>query len=144
MQDPLEQEYQIASRRKRMGAFVIDDIVISFFLVIIFYNQLVALKDPMALSLFLQDNLIVFMLLKTLYQTFFVWYNGMTLGKMFMKIRVVEIDGGYLPSLGTAFLRAFLRIVSESFFYLGYMLAYFNPLMQTLHDKLSKTVVVNA
>jgi len=140
----VEQEYQIASRGKRMAAFVIDDIVVSIFLLIIFYDQLMGLKDPIALSLFLQNNLIVFMLLKVLYQTFFVWYNGMTPGKMLVKIRVVEMDGGYIPSFGTALLRALVRVVSESFFYLGYLLAYFNPLMQTLHDKLAKTVVVNA
>ncbi len=127
-----------------MAAFVIDDIVVSIFLLIIFYDQLMGLKDPIALSLFLQNNLIVFMLLKVLYQTFFVWYNGMTPGKMLVKIRVVEMDGGYIPSFGTALLRALVRVVSESFFYLGYLLAYFNPLMQTLHDKLAKTVVVNA
>ena len=138
------QEHQIASRSKRMAAFVIDDIVISVFFVIIFYDQLTTLKDPMALSLFLQNNLIVFLLLKVLYQTFFVWYNGMTPGKMLVKIRVVEMDGGYIPSFGTALLRALLRVVSESFFYLGYLMAYFNPLVQTLHDKLAKTVVVNA
>ncbi len=144
MQKTSIEEYQIANTRRRMGAFVIDDIMISIFLMIIFYDQLVSLKDPMALSLFLQDNLLAFMLLKTLYQTFFVWNNGMTPGKMIMKIRVVEIDGGYIPSLGTAFLRASLRIVSESLFYLGYIMAYFNPLVQTLHDKFAKTVVVNA
>jgi len=137
-------EYPIAPRSKRMAAFVIDDIVVSIFLVIIFYDQLSALKDPMALSLFLQNNLMLFMLLKLLYQTFFVWYNGMTPGKMLVKIRVIEMEGGYIPSLGTAFLRALLRMVSETLFYVGYLMAYFNPLVQTLHDKLAKTVVVDA
>jgi len=137
-------EYPIAPRSKRMAAFVIDDIVVSIFLVIIFYDQLSALKDPMALSLFLQNNLMLFMLLKLLYQTFFVWYNGMTPGKMLVKIRVIEMEGGYIPSLGTAFLRALLRMVSEMLFYVGYLMAYFNPLVQTLHDKLAKTVVVDA
>jgi len=141
-EEPLE--FQIASTKKRLGAFVIDDIVISVFLLIIFYPQLAGIKDPMALSLFLENNFLTFIVLKILYQTFFVWQGGRTPGKMLMKIRVVEMDGGYIPSFGTAFLRASVRIISESFFYLGYVLAYFNPLVQTLHDKLAKTVVVDA
>jgi uncharacterized RDD family membrane protein YckC len=144
MQQEQPLEFHIASTKKRLGAFVIDDIIVSIFLLVIFYSQLVELKDPMAISLFLQRNFLVFVMLKIIYQTFFVWQGGMTPGKILMKIRVVEYDGGYIPSLWTALLRAFLRIVSESLFYIGYLFAYFNPLVQTLHDKFAQTVVVDA
>jgi len=40
-------------------------------------------------------------------------------------------------------LRASLRIVSEEIFYVGFIFAFFSPMAQTLHDKLSKCVVVN-
>jgi len=144
MEMPLRDELHIASTKKRLGAFVIDDIVISVFLLIIFFDQLISITDPMALSIFLEKNFMLFLLLKVLYQSFFVWQGGMTPGKMVMKIRVVELDTGYTPRFSKALLRALVRVLSESIFYLGYLMAYFNPLVQTLHDKLSQTVVVDA
>jgi uncharacterized RDD family membrane protein YckC len=136
-------EYQIATTRKRAIAFFIDDIIVSIFLIVIFFNQLSAIKDPTQLALFLQDNLLAFMLLRLVYQTFFVWQNGMTPGKMFLKIKVVDIDTSIPPSFVMALLRSGFRIMSESLFYIGYLMAYFNPLVQTLHDKMARTIVVN-
>jgi uncharacterized RDD family membrane protein YckC len=48
------------------------------------------------------------------------------------------------PTFLQAFLRASVRLVSDTFFYLGYIMAFFTPLRQTLHDKLSNCVVVYA
>jgi uncharacterized RDD family membrane protein YckC len=137
------QEFQIATKNRRLSAFFIDDIVISLFLIVIFFDQLANIKEPIELSIFLQKNFFSFVLLRVLYHTFFIWQNGMTLGKMFLKIRVVEIESATTPSLSVAFIRAMLRVVSETIFYIGYLMAYFNPLAQTLHDKIAKTVVVD-
>lgn len=135
-------EYQVATTRKRAVAFFIDDIIVSLFLIVIFFNQLSAIKDPAGLAPFLQDNILAFMLLRIIYQTVFVWQTGMTLGKIVMKIRVVDIDTAMPPSFAMALLRAGFRIVSESVFYIGYLMAYFNPLVQTLHDRFARTIVV--
>ncbi len=142
--------YQVASIGKRTTAYFIDDIVVSLFLFIIFYEQLSSIytqlqgsMDFMPMVNFLEQNTIVFILLRIIYQTFFVWQNGMTPGKMIVKIRVIDMNSGEKPSFQVAFLRASLRIVSDSIFYLGYIFAYFNPLVQTLHDKLAKTIVVD-
>jgi uncharacterized RDD family membrane protein YckC len=139
----------IAPISKRATAYFIDDIVVSLFLLIIFYDQLMSVYqemqggDLMPMVNFLESNTITFILLRIVYQTFFVWQSGMTLGKMFMKIKVVELESGKSPPFLVAFLRASMRVISDSIFYLGYILAYFNPLVQTLHDKLAKTIVVN-
>jgi len=142
--------YQVSSIGKRTMAYFIDDMVVSLLLFIIFYDQLLSIYSQLQSSMdfmpivnFLEENTIVFILLRIVYQAFFVWQNGMTLGKMIVKIKVVEIGSGEKPSLQVALLRATLRIVSDSIFYLGYILAYFNPLAQTLHDKLAKTIVVD-
>jgi uncharacterized RDD family membrane protein YckC len=150
--------YPIASTQKRVSAFVIDDIIIALFLLIIFYNQLLEIASHLPtvitaesvevfkseMNQFSVSNLIFIITLKVMYHTFFVWQNGMTLGKYFMKIRVIEVETKQNPILIKAFLRATLRIVSEVFFYLGFLLAFFLPLKQTLHDKLSACVVVDA
>ncbi len=144
-------KYKISSVGKRASAYFIDDIIVSLFLFIIFYDQLVNIylsiqENPMdftPMATFLEQNTVVFLLLRVVYQTFFVWQSGMTPGKRLLKIKVIELDSGDIPSFQVAFLRATLRIISDSIFYLGYIFAYFNPLVQTLHDKLAKTIVVD-
>lgn len=135
---------QIASRKKRMMAFVIDDIIVSFLFLAIFWTPLSMLTSVESINIFLSENFLYIILIKVIYHTFFVWQNGMTLGKYFMKIRVVFLDNGKTPKLHVALLRALLRILSDLFFYLGFIMAFFNPLVQTFHDKFSKCVVIDA
>jgi len=94
------------------------------------------------MNIFSANNLIFILALKVMYHTFFVWQNGMTLGKYLTKIKVVEIDTMQKPTLIKAFLRALVRVVSEAFFYLGFLFAFFLPLKQTLHDKVTNCVVI--
>ena len=150
--------YSISSTQKRISAFVIDDMVIALLLLIIFYNQLLEIAShlptvitPESIEVFKNEmnqfsvnNLLLIIVLKVMYHTFFVWQNGMTLGKYFMKIKVVDLETTQTPIFIKAFLRALVRIASEVFFYLGFFLAFFLPLKQTLHDKLSGCVVVDA
>jgi len=148
----------IASTQKRTLSFVIDDFVIMFLLIAIFYDQLMLIIShvptvltPEALEAFQEeikhfsaDNLLIVLSLKVLYHTVLVWQNGMTLGKYLMKIQVVELGTSMKPTFSKSLLRAILRIGSEVFFYIGFILAFFLPLKQTFHDKLSGCVVVNA
>jgi uncharacterized RDD family membrane protein YckC len=142
----------IASIQKRITSFVIDDMVITLFFIIIFYDQLssvfsnITVVDEAALesiNTFIAQNLLVVLSIKLIYHTVLVWQNGMTLGKYLMKIKVIDIETGNTPDFQKAFLRASVRIPSEVLFYLGFFMAFFVPLRQTLHDKLSNCVVVN-
>ena len=150
MSEPLS--LSIASSQKRITSFVIDDIVISVFFIIIFYDQFaqvfanITVVDEAALvsvNAFIAENLLVVLSIKLIYHTVLVWQNGMTLGKYLMKIQVIDLETGETPSFQKAFLRASVRIPSEVLFYLGFLMAFFVPLKQTLHDKLSNCVVVN-
>ncbi len=148
----------IASIQKRISAFVIDDIMVALFFLIIFYDQLLAIASHTSgmmsaeeitliqaqLRQFSVDNLLIMLSIKVLYHAIPVWQNGMTLGKYIMKIRVVDLKTGDRPSFVQAFLRALLRIGSEIFFYLGFMMAFMMPLNQTFHDKFSNCVVIDA
>ncbi len=142
----------IASIQKRITSFVIDDIVITLFFIIIFYDQFsavfsnITVVDEAALesiNTFIAQNILVILSIKLIYHTVLVWQNGMTLGKYLMKIKVIDLETGNTPSFQKAFLRASVRIPSEVLFYLGFLMAFFVPLRQTLHDKLSNCVVVN-
>ncbi len=148
----------IASAQKRISAFVIDDLVVALFILIIFYDQLLAIVSHTSamvtpeeimmiqeqLRQFSVDNLLIMLSIKVLYHTIPVWQNGMTPGKYIMKIRVIDLKTGYRPSLPQALLRAILRIGSELFFYLGFIMAFMMPLKQTFHDKFSNCVVIDA
>ncbi|HSR73543.1 MAG TPA: RDD family protein [Sulfurovum sp.] len=142
----------IASTQKRIASFVIDDIVISVFIFIIFYNQFsevfsnITVVDQAAIesiNAFIAQNIVVIFAVKIIYHTVLVWQNGMTLGKYLMKVKVVEMETGRVPGLAKSFLRASIRIPSEVLFYLGFLMAFFVPLRQTLHDKLSHCVVID-
>jgi len=146
----------IASMKKRISAFVIDDIVISLFFMIIFYDQIMGLlSSPTAteqltqvsmgmMNTFIAENIMIVLAIKVIYHTVLVWQNGMTIGKYMVKIQVVSLNSGYRPSFQQAFLRASIRLLSESIFYIGFILAFFLPMRQTLHDKLSNCVVIDA
>ncbi len=142
----------IASNQKRITSFVIDDIVITLFFIIIFYDQFsavfsnITVVDEAALesiNAFISQNLLVVLSIKLIYHTVLVWQNGMTLGKYLMKIKVIDLETGDTPSFQKALLRASVRIPSEVLFYLGFLMALFVPLKQTLHDEVSNCVVVN-
>ena len=142
----------IASSQKRITAFVIDDIIVTLFFFIIFYTQLtelfanITVIDETALesiNSFISQNILVVLSIKLIYHTVLVWQNGMTLGKYIMKIKVIELETGDIPSFQRSFLRASVRIPSELLFYLGFLMAFFVPLKQTLHDKLSHCIVTD-
>ena len=83
-------------------------------------------------------------MLKVIYQTFFVWYYGATIGKIVVKIRVIDANKWGRVSIISSFLRAVGRIFSEMFFYIGFLIGFFNNGRKTFHDITGRTLVVNA
>ncbi len=140
----LEREgYTLASIQARGFAYMIDELLISLLFAIIFWEKFSVQNSPEAMIYLSQSLFFYVLVVKTLYQTLFVWLYGATLGKMAMKIRVVE--SGYFdnPTLLQALNRAVVRNISEMLFYLGFLWAFFDPLRQAWHDKSAKTLVVD-
>ena len=137
------QEYSYASIAKRAISFTIDDILVSFLFIGIFYDNIVKLTTPEMMLAFIQANVWVLMLLKVIYHTFFIAFNGMTVGKYIMRIKAVDENRGKELSWAMAFLRAVVRIVGETLFYFTFLFALFDSKRQTLHDKISKCVVID-
>lgn len=144
--------FRLASYNRRMVAFAIDDIVISLLFFIIFYEQFnqlfsaIGVIDEHTVEMingFIAQNILAVLAIKLIYHTLFIWKMGMTLGKYVMKIKVIEMESETTPTIQKSLLRAMVRIVSETLFYLGFVLAFFIPLKQTLHDKLSGTIVID-
>ena len=147
-----KRERSVASNAKRMGAFMIDDMVVNLFLMIIFSSQLTALMSQITevnatsvamVNQFIINHLPIVLAIKVLYHGILIWQTGMTVGKYLLKIKTVDATKRETPTFMQALWRASLRLLSEMFFYLGFLFAFFSPLHQTLHDKLSNTVVID-
>jgi len=59
--------------------------------------------------------------MKIIYQAFFVMQYGASLGKIAMKIRVIEIKTLDNPNVISSLNRAIFRVISEMLFYLGFL-----------------------
>ena len=138
---PLE---NVAPNSKRVWSFTIDSMLANLLYVAIVYDQIVLLKTPEEIIGFARETSWILAVINILYHTFFTWQNGKTLGKHIMKIKVVTIGDGTLLPFSASLLRALVRVVDEALFYIGFLPAFFSPTRQTLHDRVSRSVVVNA
>ena len=84
----------------------------------------------------------VFMIIGILY---WAWMESSskqaTLGKLVMGLKVTDYQGQRI-SFGRGVLRSIGRIVSSIILFIGFLLALFTRRKQTLHDLLTKTLVV--
>lgn len=149
---------QLAGVGKRMVALIIDWIVLIIAQSIIgalFFGGVAASyssvlsggePDPEVISTLmlasLGQNLVLFIL--------FVLYDGLltaserqgSLGKMAMKIKVVDEKGQRLTQ-GNSILRAIMKVISGMVCCIGYFVALFNKQEQALEDLVARTYVVN-
>jgi uncharacterized RDD family membrane protein YckC len=137
------EDIKIASLNKRILAFTIDELVVSIILILGFADKIPATQNYEQMIEFTNSLILYIVLLKFIYHGFFTFMYGKTLGKMVMKIRIIDINTLDKPLFGQSFIRSFLRIISEMFFYIGFLVAYMSPMKQTFHDKLTKVVVVD-
>lgn len=145
LDDVLDREHlQIASLKARSAAFAIDEILISILLFIVLWDNISQAKTVESIIELTNHFLLEFMAIKIIYQTFFTMQYGGTLGKIAMKIRVIEVKTLSNPGFFSAFNRAVFRIVSEAVMYLGFVWAFLDPYRRSWHDFTAKTLVVNA
>ncbi len=136
---------QLATISSRIKAFIIDDVLITLIVLIVFWDTIANNDSDLTTVLVLMNEFVLQVLaLKFIYQTFFVWYYGATVGKIIAKVRVVDFDDLSRVNLIQSALRSFGRILSEMFFYIGFIFSFFNDGRQTFHDKISKTLVIDA
>lgn len=137
---------QLASMRSRALGYVIDDLLVTVIIMTIFWENILAVSHDMnAMMLLMKTDLVMpLLMLKIIYHTFFVWYYGATIGKIIVKIRVIDANSWGRVSMFSSFLRAVGRIFSEMFFYVGFLIGFFNDGRRTFHDITGKSLVVNA
>jgi len=134
----------LASNKKRSMAFFIDESLLSFLLIIALWDSFSTAKTMEEMINLTNMFALEYMAMKIIYQAFFVMNYGASIGKIIMKIRVLEIRTLDNPSVLSSLNRGIFRVVSEMFFYLGFLWGMLNPERQTWHDKTAKTLVVDA
>jgi uncharacterized RDD family membrane protein YckC len=137
------EEMTLSTISKRATAFFIDELLLSFLLIIALWDSFSTAKTMEEMINITNTFILEYMFMKIVYQAFFVMKYGASLGKIMMKIRVIEIATLQNPSVVSSLNRAIFRIISETFFYLGFLWGMLDPAKQTLHDKTAKTLVIN-
>jgi len=137
------EEMSLASSSKRATAFFIDELLLSLVLVLALWDSFASAKDMQEMVELTNLFVLEFLTIKIIYQAFFTMQYGATIGKLVMKIRIIEIATLQNPNVLSALNRAIFRVISELLFYLGYLWALFDPARQAWHDKTAKTLVVN-
>jgi len=134
---------ELASLKKRSFAFFIDELLLATLFLIIIFDQVSDVNDPDAVVALVNSFTFEYLLLKVAYQTLFVYQYGATIGKILMKIRIVDTYSFEKPILSSALNRAVFRVISEMLFYLGFAWAFYNENRQSWQDKTARTLVVD-
>lgn len=141
----LERErLELASLRQRAAAFGIDELLLSVLMFIILWDTISGAETIEETIAVTNSFLLEFMAIKIVYHTFFTMQYGASLGKIVMKIRVVELATLSNPGFLSAFNRSVFRVVSELVFYLGFVWAMLDPYRRGWHDRTARTLVINA
>lgn len=133
----------LADIKKRSMAFFIDEMLLSFLLIVSLWDSFSNATTMEEMINLTNSFVLEYMFMKIAYQAFFVMQYGATIGKIIMRIRVMEIRTLSNPSVVSSLNRAIFRVISEMFFYLGYLWGMLDPSRQTWHDKTAKTLVIN-
>ena len=133
----------LASIKARSLAFLIDETLLSFLLIIALWGSFSEAKNIEEVIHLTNTFVFEYMAMKIFYQAFFTMKYGASIGKIIMKIRVVEVNTLQYPNVISSLNRAIFRIISEMLFYLGFLWGMFEPNKQSWHDKTARTLVVN-
>ena len=149
MQEEIEnilhrEELTLAPTKKRAMAFFIDEMLLSFLLIFALWDSFAVAQTMEEIIQLTNTFVLEYMAMKIIYQAFFVMQYGASLGKIAMKIRVIEIKTLDNPNVISSLNRAIFRIISEMLFYLGFLWGMMDQLRRTWHDHTAKTLVVNA
>jgi uncharacterized RDD family membrane protein YckC len=85
---------------------------------------------------------VLIMVVSFLYETILTWKFGGTVGKLLLRMHVVDEKGKPI-TYGASVIRYFSKFVSSLILMIGYMMAGWDARKQALHDKFAKTLVMD-
>jgi uncharacterized RDD family membrane protein YckC len=131
----------------RVGAYILDGIILFAFnmgvgFIMGLLTAVGARSGSVSATQLLPILLFCFQILVAVcYEGFMVGKYGGTLGKLALKIKVVNADGSPV-SYGRAFGRYFAKLLSAFTCLIGFIIAFFDKEKRALHDRICNTRVV--
>ncbi|OCX43498.1 RDD family protein [Campylobacter ornithocola] len=142
--DKLEkEELKIASFKKRFLAYIVDSFVILAIVSVILFDKINSMQTYDEIHNILMRFAGGILILQFVYHSLFTYLYGATLGKMLLKIMVIDQELLDKPNLIQSVLRASVRQVSDMLYGLGFAWALSNIVLKTWHDYVAKTVVID-
>lgn len=141
----LQREHlSLALIRMRIVAFFIDEMLLAILMTIILWDKIIKASSVEAKVNIFDQFVLEFIIIKIAYHTFFTMQYGASIGKIVMKIRVIEISTLSNPSFLSAFNRSIFRVISQIPLGLGFVWAMLDPYRRSWHDWTGRTLVINA
>lgn len=137
------EEIEVAPYWKRIIAHIIDDLLLSMMIIGIYWESIMQNTDDVEVLLqIISSSFLILYGIRILYHWLFVQFYGATIGKIVVKIRVIELGLLDNPSWSQALIRSSLRLLSEVLMYLPFLYLLINSLKRGLHDIAANTLVV--
>jgi uncharacterized RDD family membrane protein YckC len=126
----------------RVGAYLIDAVpVIAVWVV---FGIIAAIARSGVFDIFLYLIAVAGSLAFQVYNRWILGGQGQTIGKRYLKIKLVSEDTGQPIGTLNAFLRDLAHIVDGAICDIGYLFPLWDAKRQTIADKIMKTVVIPA
>ena len=138
-------QYRYAGFWVRGGAITLDGIIVAIFNACVSLILAFTVYKMLNIEGSITANVIEFIVqtvFSLLYYTLLISKKGQTLGKMALKIKVVNADGTDGISIKKSIVRYFGYTISSLPFCIGYIMAGFDEEKRALHDRIAKTRVV--
>ena len=137
------EEIVLASIWRRVIAFLFDQLLIIFVFSLIYWDDLSALSGSYVQVVnFFNQVIWQFLLLNFVYEVIFIVLYGATLGKIMCKIKAISTALLDRPGIILSCIRSAVKILGGNLMYAPFVLVYFTPFKQALHDLLGKTIVI--
>ncbi|MBX7491179.1 RDD family protein [Helicobacter turcicus] len=137
------EEIQTAALWKRVVAHIIDDLLVSMVIIGMYWESITQnVGDPEVVLNAISSSWLILYVVRIVYHWLFVRYYGATIGKIVVKIKVIETELLDNPNIRQAFVRSLFRALSEFLMYLPFLSVLMNSLQLGLHDRVANTIVV--
>lgn len=137
------EELQIAPLWKRFVAFVIDELLISMIIIGIAWEAISQnSQDTEVILKIVSDYTFSMLGIALVYHWLFVKLYGATIGKMVVRIKVIEVALLDNPSVMQSFLRSLIRLLSIILTYIPFIFILSSKIYQGLHDRIANTIVI--
>ena len=154
-----EKDFELAGRGSRLGAYVMDSILVIFPVLIVFAlgmgTEVLGIgarevpTDETMVNIF---SIFIFLWFMALFviNMILLYQNGQTIGKRMLSIKIVRVDGSRAELLRIIFLRALptgllssIPAIGNLFFLIDALLI-FQDSRRCLHDLIAGTIVIRA